>query len=214
MGLAAYGEPEFSATNFATSSRSNGETVFGWRSNISPTIALARKCPGPKPTKPPCSGKMFSEELGQKLGRPRVLPKRPFEQRHRDLASSLQARLEEVYLDMLRKLRNANGQKSVCLAGGVAFNCVANGKIFDETPFEKVYVHPAAGDAGLAVGAAYYIWHQVLGKPRSFVMDHAYWGPGYTRDEIREALDQRGCAGRLLHRELPEEELIEANRAR
>ena len=67
----------------------------------------------------------------------------------------------------------------MCLAGGVAFNCVANGKIFDHTPFEKVYVQPAAGDAGLAVGAAYYVWHQKLGKPRSFVMNHAYWGPGY-----------------------------------
>jgi carbamoyltransferase len=106
----------------------------------------------------------------------------------------LQARLEEVYLGMLKKLAERTGLKAVCLAGGVAFNCVANGKIFDATPFEQVYVHPAAGDAGLAVGAAYYVWHQKLRKPRSFVMDHAYWGPGYSCEEIRRAIDSNGLA--------------------
>jgi carbamoyltransferase len=90
----------------------------------------------------------------------------------------------------------------------VAFNCVANGKIFDCTPFERVYVQPAAGDAGLAVGAAYYIWHQKLGQPRSFVMEHAYWGPGFSAEEIRAALGssgvvRNGCAVA----ELPEKEL-------
>jgi carbamoyltransferase len=72
-----------------------------------------------------------------------------------------------------------------------------------------VYVHPAAGDAGLAVGAAYYVWHQKLGKPRSFVMDHAYWGPGYTREEIRRAIDSN-CLAQSGYSiaELPEEELL------
>src|SRR6202040_3726098 len=121
-------------------------------------------------------------------------PEEPLESHHRNLAASLQARLEEVYLGMLRKLATATGLKAVCLAGGVAFNCVANGKIFDATPFEQVYVHPAAGDGGLAVGAAYYVWHQKLGKPRSFVMEHAYWGPGYSSDEIRRAIDSNGLA--------------------
>ena len=119
-------------------------------------------------------------------------PDEPLEQRHRNLAASLQARLEEVYLGMLKKLAAATGLKSVCLAGGVAFNCVANGKIFESTPFERVYVQPAAGDAGLAVGAAYYVWHQKLGKPRSFAMEHAYWGPGFTAGEIRAAMEASG----------------------
>jgi carbamoyltransferase len=108
------------------------------------------------------------------------------------LASALQARLEEIYLGMLKKLAERSRSKALCLAGGVAFNCVANGKIFDKTGFEQVYVHPAAGDGGLAVGAAYYIWHQVLGKARSFVMDHAYWGPEYSRDDVRRAIDANG----------------------
>ncbi len=83
---------------------------------------------------------------------PKRNPEEPLEQRHRNLASALQARLEEVYLGMLKKLGERAGLKAVCLAGGVAFNCVANGKIFDTTGFEQVYVQPAAGDAGLAVG--------------------------------------------------------------
>jgi carbamoyltransferase len=109
---------------------------------------------------------------------------------------------------MLGKLAKATGLKSICLAGGVAFNCVANGKICDSTPFEQVYVQPAAGDAGLAVGAAYYVWHQKLGKPRSFVMDHAYWGPGFSVAEIRAALEASGIAREgYIVAELPEQEL-------
>jgi carbamoyltransferase len=138
--------------------------------------------------KTPTLGKLFSPQLARRLG-PVRHPDEPLEQRHCNLASSLQARLEEVYLGMLRKLANATGMKSVCLAGGVAFNCVANGKIFDSTGFEQVYVHPAAGDGGLSVGAAFYVWNQILGKPRSFVMNHAYWGPGYSRDQVRSSID-------------------------
>ncbi len=76
-------------------------------------------------------------------------------------------------------------------------------------------MHPAAGDAGLAVGAAYYVWHQILGKPRSFVMDHAYWGPGYTREEIRRAMDANGLARGTVAviEELPEESLMQRTAA-
>ncbi len=138
--------------------------------------------------KTPVLGKLFSEELAKHLG-PARGAEEAIGQRHKNLACSLQARLEEVYLGMLRHLARETQMKSVCLAGGVAFNCVANGKILGETPFENVYVHPAAGDAGLAVGAAFYVWHQVFGKPRSFVMEHAYWGPGFSVDETRKAIE-------------------------
>ncbi len=155
----------------------------------------------------PSLGKLYSEKMARRLGAVRA-PEEGLEQRHRNVAASLQARLEEVYFRMLNGSRARTPLKAVCLAGGVAFNCVANGKIFDNTSFEKVYVQPAAGDAGLAVGAAYYVWHQKLGKPRSFVMDHAYWGPGFTSQEIRAAIggsgvDREGCSVA----ELAEEEL-------
>jgi carbamoyltransferase len=209
MGLAAYGQPEQLAAFrdiVRFDARSNGN---GFRLSLD---YFTHHRTGPEMTwaetdKTPTLGKLFSPELSRKLGPVRA-PEEPLEQRHRNLASSLQARLEEVYLGMLKKLAEHTGVKSVCLAGGVAFNCVANGKIFDATPFERVYVHPAAGDAGLAVGAAYYVWHQILGKPRSFVMDHAYWGPGYSPDEVRRAIGASGLAQNGYSiAELPEEEL-------
>jgi len=158
--------------------------------------------------KTPMLGTMFSAELARRLGPVRA-PEEPLEQHHRNLAASLQARLEEVYLGMLKKLAERTKLKAVCLAGGVAFNCVANGKIFDATPFEQLFVHPAAGDGGLAVGAAFYVWHEILGKPRSFVMNHAYWGPGYSHEEIRRAIDARSMAqdGYSIA-ELPEGDLM------
>ena len=91
----------------------------------------------------------------------------------------------------------------------MAFNCVANGKIFDATPFEQVYVHPAAGDGGLSVGAGFFVWHQILGRPRSFVMDHAYWGPEYSPERIRRAVDSNGLAQKgCVISELREQELM------
>jgi carbamoyltransferase len=189
MGLAAYGEAE-QLEAFRDIVRANGD---GFRLGLD---YFTHHRSGPEMSwadadKTPTMGRMFSEAMERRLG-PKRNPEEPLEQRHRNLASALQARLEEVYLGMLKKLAERTGLKAVCLAGGVAFNCVANGKIFDTTGFEQVYVHPAAGDGGLAVGAAFFVWHQILGKPRSFVMDHAYWGPGYTRDEIRHAIDASG----------------------
>jgi len=186
MGLGAYGEPEF-LEEFREIVHSNGA---GFRLALQ---YFTHHRTGPEMSwaegdKTPVLGQLFSDELPKHLG-PAREPEAPIEQRHRNLASSLQARLEEVYLGMLRHLADETQMKSVCLAGGVAFNCVANGKILGETPFESVYVHPAAGDAGLAVGAALYVWHQILGKPRSFVMEHAYWGPGYSVEETRRAID-------------------------
>ncbi|HJY86611.1 MAG TPA: carbamoyltransferase C-terminal domain-containing protein [Candidatus Acidoferrales bacterium] len=156
----------------------------------------------------PVLGQLFSEYMEQRLG-PQRAAEEPLAERHRNLAASLQAGLEEVFLDSLNKLHARTQQKAICLAGGVAFNCVANGKIFDRTPFEQIYVQPAAGDAGLAVGAAYYVYHQILAQPRSFVMDHAYWGPEFSAEQIRHALERsRVPASRFRIAVLPEEELI------
>jgi len=210
MGLAAYGEPERmdvfrEIAQFDAGSNGNGFRLgldFFTHHRTGPVMSWAEA------DKTPTLGKLFSDEMAKRLGPVRV-PEEPLEPRHRNLAAALQARLEEVYLGMLRKLAERTGLKTVCLAGGVAFNCVANGKIFDATPFEQVYVHPAAGDAGLAVGAAFYVWHQKLGKPRSFVMEHAYWGPGYSREKVRSAMDASGIVQRGYSvTELPEDELV------
>ena len=154
--------------------------------------------------KTPELGAMFSDYMAERLG-PARDPAAPVEKVHRDGAATLQARLEEVLFEMLRALHARTKQKAVCLAGGVAFNCVANGKIFDETPFEQIFVQPAAGDAGLAIGAAYFVHHQILGEPRSFVMENAYWGPGYSLEQMRSAV----AASRLQSEGLEISELHE-----
>jgi carbamoyltransferase len=135
----------------------------------------------------PVLGRLFSDRLAERLGPPRQADE-PIEDRHRNIAATQQASLEEVLFAMLNELHRATGMKNLCLAGGVAFNCLANGKIFRRTPFEHVWVQPAAGDAGLAVGAAFYLYHQILGGSRQFVMDHAYWGPEFHAAHIQEAI--------------------------
>jgi carbamoyltransferase len=210
MGLAAYGQPEQldafrEIVKFDERAKDNGFRLglgYFTHQRTGPEMSWAEA------GKTPSLGKLFSDEMPRRLGQAR-LPEEPLDQRHRTLASSLQTRLEEVYLGMLKKLAESTRRKAVCLAGGVAFNCVANGKIFEATPFEEVYIQPAAGDAGLSVGAAFHVWHQILGQPRSFVMDHAFWGPGFTQTEIRKAIGASSIAnGGYSVIELPEEELV------
>jgi carbamoyltransferase len=211
MGLGAYGQPLYveAFRDIVRFSPNGGE--FGFRLGLD---YFTHHTTGPEMSwaesdKTPVLGKVFSEAMSKKFGAPARHPDEPLEQRHRDMAASLQARLEEVYLGMLKKLAARTGAKAVCLAGGVAFNCVANGKLFDSTPFEQVYVQPAAGDAGLSVGAAFYVWHQTLGKPRSFVMDHAYWGPDYSREKVRSAIESsKATQGGFTIAELEDEELM------
>src|SRR5690242_2918311 len=207
MGLAAYGQPE--QLDVFRDILCNCHKSSGFHLNLK---YFTHHRTGPQMTwaeseSTPVLGRLFSEEIPRQLG-PARSTEEPLQQHHRNIAASLQARLEEVYFRTLNFAKLRTPLKSVCLAGGVAFNCVANGKIFDVTRFEQVYVQPAAGDGGLSLGAAFYVWHQILGKPRSFVMDHAYWGPKYSKEEIRRAVEssglgQKGCA----ITELKEEEL-------
>jgi carbamoyltransferase len=186
MGLAAYGEPAY-LDEFRKIVCTNGGAGFRLGLDYFQHHRTGPEMSWSDAGKTPELGAMFSNYMVKRLGTARD-PAAPVEKAHRDGAASLQARLEEVLFEMLRGLHARTKQKAVCLAGGVAFNCVANGKIFEETPFEEIFVQPAAGDAGLAVGAAYFVYHQILGRPRSFVMENAYWGPGFTPDQIRSAI--------------------------
>ncbi|HYB61567.1 MAG TPA: carbamoyltransferase C-terminal domain-containing protein [Methylomirabilota bacterium] len=186
MGLAAYGEPAY-LDEFRRIVRSTGRAGFRLGLEYFIHHRTGPEMSWRESDKTPELGPMFSSYMAERLGPVRD-PQAPLEQRHRDAAATLQARLEEVLFEMLNALHKRTGQKAVCLAGGVAFNCVANGRIFERTPFERVYVQPAAGDAGLAVGAAYFIHHQILRRPRSFVMGHAFWGPEFSPERIRAAV--------------------------
>jgi carbamoyltransferase len=186
MGLAAYGEPAY-LDEFRHIVRTNGGVGFRLGLDYFKHHRTGPEMSWRDADKTPELGAMFSDHMAERLG-PARDPAAPVEKTHRDGAATLQARLEEVLFEMLRALHGRTGQKAVCLAGGVAFNCVANGKIFDKTPFEQIFVQPAAGDAGLAIGAAYFVHHQILGLPRSFVMEDAYWGPGYSQEQMRAAV--------------------------
>jgi carbamoyltransferase len=145
----------------------------------------------------PTIGRLFSPKLEELLG-PARKPDEPLEQRHHDVAASLQRMLEEAYLHVIRTLHALTGSKNLALAGGVALNAVANGRIRHETQFEELYIQPAAGDNGTSIGAAYFVWNQVLGKPRSFVMEHASTGPEYSEAEYAAAIAAAGHSAELL----------------
>ncbi|MFQ5700618.1 MAG: carbamoyltransferase [Acidobacteriota bacterium] len=111
---------------------------------------------------------------------------------HKDLAASVQKVTEEIVLRQARDLHERTGLTRLCMAGGVALNCVANGRVMRETPFEEIFVQPAAGDAGGAVGVAAYIYHTVLGHERKHVWRHAYLGPEFSTGEVREYIERQG----------------------
>ena len=131
---------------------------------------------------------LFSPALEDLLG-PRRKPTDSLEDRHRDIARSVQAMYEEAFFHLIGKAQERYGSTNLALAGGCAMNSVANGKVRRLTPFRRVYVQSAAGDAGGAIGAAFALWHQLGGK-RTFVMDHAYWGPEFDSSDIAKVLSK------------------------
>jgi len=141
----------------------------------------------------PKIGCAYSDRLIELLG-PARLPQEPLEQRHKDIAASVQAMYEEVFFALLKYVRRKTGLEALALAGGCAMNSVANGKVYVNTGFKKMYVQCAAGDAGGAIGAAFTVWNQTGKRQRQFVMDHAYWGPDFTADDIAHVLRENDAA--------------------
>jgi carbamoyltransferase len=180
MGLAAYGRPRFADT-FAQMVRfENGELVndsswftFHTGSAIcySPRFVAAFGAP--------CPGEQYVDR-----------------QPYTDIAASGQKVLEDRVIALAESCKAQTGEANLCLAGGVALNCAANGRLRDRDLFTNIWVQPAAGDAGCSVGIPFYIWHQRLGQPRRFVMEHAYWGPGYSDADIEYAIRSAGLAAR------------------
>jgi len=140
----------------------------------------------------PSGGRLWTDRLAELLG-PARDPKAPLEDRHRDIARSAQVTYENAFFNLLNALHARYGADAVALAGGCAYNSVANGKVLERTPFKKLYVQSAGGDAGGAIGAAFATWHKTGGADakRHFVMDHAYWGPSATPEQIAAAIAQR-----------------------
>jgi carbamoyltransferase len=138
----------------------------------------------------PTIGPVFTSRLEALLGPARRWDE-PVQPRHEAIAASLQLVFEDAVFHVLRALFARTGLPRLCLAGGCAMNSVANGKIREQTPFREVFIQPGAGDNGTALGAALYVAHHLLGEPRRVVMEHAYWGPAFSDDEIAKALARR-----------------------
>jgi len=138
------------------------------------------------------------------FGGPPRDPEGPLTQREKDIAMSVQKVTEEIVLKMAACLHRQTGMKNLCMAGGVALNCVANGRLLREGPFEDLFIQPAAGDAGGAVGVAALIHSQILGGARQYVMKDAYLGPSYSTEEIRAYL----VSNAIPYRELTIAEML------
>jgi carbamoyltransferase len=201
MGLAAYGRPRFAPLVRDVVRVDSDQVRLNLDYFIHHSVGVEMTWDGGEPT----LGPIYSHKMIDTFGPARV-PQTELEHRHADLAASVQLVLEECYFALLNEVHARTKLKKVCLAGGVALNCVANGMIFERTPFEDVYVQPAAHDAGTSIGAALHVWHEVLGRPRGFVMRHVNYGPEYTDAEIQQELRSRGLEAKTLD----EQSLVDA----
>jgi carbamoyltransferase len=192
MGLAPYGEPKYvqAIKDHLVEIRDDGSL---WMNQEYFTYARGLTMTGTK--------------LATLLGGPPRAPETLLTQREMDLARSVQEITEEVMLKMAAFAHRQTGMRNLCLAGGVALNCVANGRILREGPFDHVWIQPAAGDAGGAVGIALRLWHHHLGKARVVAQDRgsdgmsgSLLGPRFTNQEIASFLETRGCVARRMKR--------------
>lgn len=183
MGLAAFGKPEFADFFSDRVLSPSGDDSFTVDVRVL-DHHLAKRYE-------------FSDEIVRELGPPRR-PDEEITQRHQNIAASAQKALEDVVLHLLRALHARTGEENLCLAGGVAFNSVMNGRIIEESPFKRVFIQPVAGDAGCSLGAAFSTYHSLLGHPRRYQMDHPYFGPSYTSQQCGAAVEAAGLTSEVL----------------
>ena len=198
MGLAPYGEPRYAGAIF--------EKLIDLKEDGSFRMDLGyfNYCQGLT---------MTSARFHDLFGGPPRKPESAVTQKDMDLAASIQVVTEEIIDRMVRHLHRQTGMKNLCLAGGVALNCVANGRLLREGPFERLWVQPAAGDAGGALGAALLVWHQLMGHERRVQptdsMKGALLGPAFQDDEIKAVLDQVGACYHYYDDETMMERVVE-----
>lgn len=204
MGLAPYGEPEY----LEAFRRIIYPTTEGFELNLdyfthhSQGIAMSWDgAPGVQA--------FHSPELEKLLGVARQ-PGTELSQKHHNIAASLQAITEEILFHLLHRLYEQFPSENLCLAGGVAMNSVANGKISQHTPFKNVYVPLGAADNGTCIGAAFYLWHQVFKQPRKFVLDHAYWGSEFSDLECLSTLKAHNLQPLPLERQALLQRVVDA----
>jgi len=194
MGLAPYGQPRY-IEQFRDMVRTESDGRF--KLNLDYFLHHSDGVEMTWDDGSPTIGRIFSDKYIETFGAARNNGL-PLSSREEDIAASLQARLEEVGFHILNHLYQKTGSKRLALAGGVALNSVMNGKILLNTPFEEVYVQPAAGDSGTALGVCFWIENVLLQRPRAFTMGHAYTGPEYKNGQIERVVHSSGLKHRLL----------------
>ncbi|HZJ01470.1 MAG TPA: carbamoyltransferase C-terminal domain-containing protein, partial [Gemmatimonadaceae bacterium] len=203
MGLAPYGSPEFTKElKQLITLEPNGKFTLNRKFFRHWDEGVEMEWEGGVPT----MGPLFTAELDKLLG-PARQKGEPLTTHHENIARSLQAVYEDCAFHVLNDLYDRTKNPRLCLAGGCAINSVANGKVRENTQFSDLYIQPAAADSGTALGAAYHVWNQVLGKPRGFVMEHAYWGTQYPNADVSAIVAARNDADWDYHsRSLSSEE--------
>ncbi|MEI6985788.1 MAG: carbamoyltransferase C-terminal domain-containing protein [Rhodospirillaceae bacterium] len=207
MGLASYGRPQFKdAINSMLRLHEHGRFALDLAYFTHHSEGIAERWPDGRPN----FGRVYSPKLITLLG-PKRQPEAPVEEFHADMAASLQAVYEDAFFHVLREASRRTGATQLCLAGGCAMNSVANGKIKERSDFTELFVQPAAGDAGGAIGAALHVWSGVLGHPRGKAMTCAALGPSFTQSEIIRLLDENAAelAGHKIEHCPDETELCE-----
>lgn len=200
MGLAPYGEPKYiDKVKKVLTFLPNG--LYSWKSEyfVPPTKAGFKY-----ENNMPFVGNLYSEKFIELFGNPRK-KEEGLTQYHKDLATSVQRVTEELIFHILKKLREKTGLENVCIAGGVAQNSVANGKVAEATGFKHVYIPSAGHDAGISMGSALYQYNHVLDKPRAKPVWSAYTGSRFTNDEIEQFLQSKNIA----YKRLPDDELFD-----
>lgn len=188
MGLAPYGEPNYlEEMQEIVMLRNDGD----YQLNLDYFRHHKKKVEYEWENGSPVVGKLFSESLASLLG-PAREEGEELTQKHKDIARSIQSMYEKAFFHILNTLHRQHDIGALALSGGCAMNSVANGKIYRNTPYKHVYIQSAAGDAGGAIGAAFSAWHQLdTSAGRNFKMDHAYWGPRFSNDQISGVLSDR-----------------------
>ena len=201
MGLAAYGEPRYADEVRELVRMRRG---MGFRLRLDHFVHHVDGVDMTWGEGAPEIGSLWSQVMEDAFGPPRRV-RGEVTDRDRDLAASVQLVLEESLLGLLQRLHARTRSDRLVMAGGVALNCVVNGKVRAETPFEQVWVQPAAGDAGTALGAALSVWTDVLGRERTWVMTDVALGPGFEDHDHKQALEDAA----LEYRWLPDHELFD-----
>ena len=199
MGLSAYGEPRFAAAVREVMKIEKDQVRLNLDYFRHHTEGVEMTWAGGEPALDAVYPARFLDRFGSARQ-----PRSEITQRDMDLAASAQTVLEEIYFALMRHVQQRTGQKAVCLAGGVALNCVANGMLFDRTDFRDVYIQPAAHDAGTSIGAALYVSHQLLQAPRNYQMRHVYYGTDYSAGDVRDTLEAAG----VTYHHLDEDALV------